>query len=261
MNRQDMSNLQTNRRKCNVRDKVNHDSDHYPMETVIILEALQEPSSPRRQWKEADQSRFQNILTELISTPQPTYTLEQTMKAMDQVNKALNQGIEESVPLLRMSKWSVPGFSEEGKEAIQLARRLRRIRQRTRGLEDFEAFRLARNQKARILNRAMRDTHRQRVEQAAGDPKGLWKLAKWAKNRPPIETVTPAIRNKDGYLKHEPRDKVKLLKQSFFPKPPEPDLSDMIGYNYPEPLETPPITELEVSRLKSPTRIFPLNRP
>ena len=94
----------------------------------------------------------------------------------------------------------------------------------------------------------MRDIHRQRVEQAAGDSAGLWKLAKWAKNRSSIETVTPAIRDKEGQLKHEPSDKVKLLKQIFFLKPPEADLSDMEGYSYPDPLETPTITEPEVRR-------------
>ena len=92
---------------------------------------------------------------------------------MNQVNKALSQAIEHSVPYARPSKWSVPGFNEEGRKAIQQARRLRRIWQRTRGLDDFEAFRLARNQKARILNRSMRNTHRQMMKKAAGDPAGL----------------------------------------------------------------------------------------
>ena len=195
-----------------------------------------------------DKVRFHTTLTELLPKSRPTYTPEQIRTEMNQVNKALSQAIEDSVPYARPSKWSVSGFNEKGREAIQRARKLRRVWQRTRDLEDFEAFRLARNQKARILNRSMRDIHRQRVEQAAGDSAGLWKLAKWAKNRSSIETVTPAIRDKEGQLKHEPSDKVKLLKQTFFLKPPEADLSNMEGYSYPDPLETPIITEPEVRR-------------
>ena len=71
------------------------------------------------------------------------------------------------------------------------------------------------------------------MEKASQDPSGLWKLAKWAKNRGNTrQGFTPAIQRPDGTIAQDPGEKAKLLADSFFPKPPEANLEDIQDFNY-----------------------------
>ena len=70
------------------------------------------------------------------------------------------------------------------------------------------------------------------MEKATQDPAGLWKLAKWAKNRGNSrQGFTPAIQRPDGTTAQNPDEKTKLLANSF-PKPPEANLEDIQNFNY-----------------------------
>lgn len=60
--------------------------------------------------------------------------------------------------------------------------------------------------------------HRERVQEATESSQGLWKLAKWARNREQRQPFTPPLRYDNGPLKTEIKDKVELLKASFFPQ-------------------------------------------
>ena len=95
----------------------------------------------------------------------------------------------------------------------------------------------------------MRNIYKQMMKKIADDSADLWKLVKWVKNRSLIETVISVIRDKKNHLKHESRNKVRLLKHVFFPKPSAADLLDIDEYEYSESLKTPVITELEVRRV------------
>jgi hypothetical protein len=80
------------------------------------------------------------------------------------------------------------------------------------------------------------------------DEKSLWSLAKWARNRGnPRTAFTPDLKNKQGTLASETSEKMEVLQEAFFPKPPEADLSDTQGYIYPPAKGNwVPITEHEV---------------
>ena len=115
--------------------------------------------------------------------------------------------------------------------------------------ETWEAYSRLRNTKGKKLAKLMRNTHRERVEAAATDPKGLWKLAKWAKSRGTAsQAFTPALQQLDGTSATGPEEKAELLRAAFFPTPPEADLSDIKNYEYPEPLQMPLIAEQELSK-------------
>ena len=106
----------------------------------------------------------------------------------------------------------------------------------------------------------MRNAHRERVEAASADLKGLWKLAKWTKNRgAESQAFTPALQKQDGTSATEPEDKAELLQAIFFSAPPEADLRDMENYEYPEPLQMPLIGEQELSNaiLQAPSNKAP----
>jgi ribonuclease HI len=114
--------------------------------------------------------------------------------------------------------------------------------------ETWEAYRAARNHKARMIRKALTKMHRQRVEEAAESPEKLWRLAKWAKTRGnDVPRVTPAIRHPTTQQEvTEPSDKADLFRDTFFPVPPEADLRDIQSAEYSGQVQLPPITEKEV---------------
>ena len=126
---------------------------------------------------------------------------------------------------------------------------LRRRWQQTRQNDDYEADQQARNKKGRHIQKILRNTHRQRVEEASESPSGLWKLVKWAKNRHnETPAYTPALVRPDGELAQQPEEKAEVLRQSFFPPPYQADLTDLEGYQYPPPIDCPDITVAEIER-------------
>ena len=139
----------------------------------------------------------------------------------------------------RLCKWSKPRFNAEVKEVIRVNNRNRRRWQKHRSQKTWEAYQELRNNKGRAIAKCLRQTHRDKVEKVAGDAKRLWKLAKWAKNRTTARFVyTPVLQHPepDQGLVDKPEGKVELLKQTFFPIPPEADLADIEEYQYLTPL-------------------------
>ena len=162
---------------------------------------------------------------------------------------ALKAGIDASTPWSNPSPLSVPGFNQDCKEICTEVQRLRRRWQQTRNEDDYEVYRVARNNKSRLIQKALRNTYRQRMEQASTAEAGLWKLVKWAKNREVLTpTCTPTLAKSDGGLVHEAEGKAEVLRQSFFPPPLAADLSDIIGYEHPSSIECPEITFQEVEK-------------
>ena len=61
-------------------------------------------------------------------------------------------------------------------------------------MELWEVYKKALNAKGKKLAKLMRNAHRERVEAASVDPKGLWKLARWARSRgSESQAFTPAL--------------------------------------------------------------------
>lgn len=101
------------------------------------------------------------------------------------------------------------------------------------------------------------DDRREKVTEAAGDIAKVWKLVKRAKNwdalicsfTPPImpSISAPYIHNSEGIAK--------VLGNSFFSAPPEPDLEDLVGYAYLDP--TIAIKEIKAALNKDPPQKAP----
>jgi hypothetical protein len=163
--------------------------------------------------------------------------------------KALNAGIDASTPWSTPSPRSIAGFDQECKDICTEVQQLRRRWQQTRQDDDYEAYRQARNKKGRHIQKLLRNTHRQRVEEASSSKNGIWKLVKWAKNRQDTSPAcNPALAKSEGQLVHRPEEKAELLRQSFFPPPCQADLSDINGYQYPPSIECPDITLPEIEK-------------
>ena len=126
---------------------------------------------------------------------------------------------------------------------------LRRRWQHSRSEDDYEAYRVARNNKGRYVKSHLRDTHRLKVEEASKSDDGLWKLVKWAKNRHYTTSIcTPALHKPNGELAIDVADKAETLRQLFFPPPLTADLSDIDHFDYLNPIECPEITSAEVEK-------------
>ena len=108
---------------------------------------------------------------------------------------------------------------------------------------------MARNKKGRHIQKLLRNTHRQRVEEISSSKSGLWKLVKWAKNRHIVApTCTPTLQKPDGGFAHQAQEKAETLRQTFFPSPRRADLLDISEFEYPQPIVCPEITETEIER-------------
>lgn len=168
---------------------------------------------------------------------------------VQKIVNALTEGINASTPWSNPSARSIPGFNQECKDLCTEVQRLRRRWQRTRLDEDHEAYREASTRKGRLIKKTLRNEYRQMVEEVSSTRSGLWKLVKWAKNRHNTAPAgTPELVRPDGELAKTMEEKAETFLETFFPPPPEADLSDIIGYSYPEPIECPDITLSEIER-------------
>ena len=84
------------------------------------------------------------------------------------------------------------------------------------------------------IKKALRDAHRDWVEQAAKSPEQLWRLVSWAKTRGnPPSVITPAIRHPETRQEiTDSAEKADVFRNTFFPTPPEADLEDIWEAEY-----------------------------
>jgi hypothetical protein len=237
---------------CRVDPSRDCDSDHLPISMAIAWDWHPAAPSRKRQWAKTDISSLQHTVKEkLPRVPGPVELSEKHSidRYTHSIIDALQAGIDASTPWSNPSSRSLPGLDQECKDICVEVQRLRRRWQRTRDEDDYEAYRVARNSKGRHVQKALHNTHRQRVEEASTSDSGLWRLVKWAKNRHAITpTCTPALQKPGGGFATQAEEKAETLRQSFFPPPLNADLSDIGGYMYPPPIECPEITPTEIKR-------------
>ena len=80
---------------------------------------------------------------------------------------------------------------------------------------------------------------RSSVYNSAVSPQGVWKLAKYGREqsgKPKPIPKFPPLKKPDGSMAETFNDKIDALRGAFFPPPPEADLVDIEGAEYPAPL-------------------------
>lgn len=196
-----------------------------------------------------DDKIFQRTLRETLPRFHDAKTPNEIEQYTTSIVNSLLDAINASTPKRRINpnQLSVPGFTEACKRAQMEARRLKRIDSDEHTDTSREAYRIARNRKGRVIGKALRAAYRERVEEACKSPVKMWKLAKWSRNRENnTYALLPALKDTAGQLKSDAADKANLLCQAFFPTPPDPDLSDIEGFEYPAPIILGPITKREI---------------
>jgi hypothetical protein len=110
-------------------------------------------------------------------------------------------------------------------------------------------YKEARNYKKRLVKGTLTQAHRRRVQQVIEEgPHGMWRLTKWARNRDGAyeRGITPSLKQLDGTVAETVDEKASAFQATFFPQPPPADLSDTINFNYPDPIDFPPIIAHEI---------------
>lgn len=105
------------------------------------------------------------------------------------------------------------------------------------------------DKKQKVIKKAKHLFFRTQISEAASSSNGLWRLVKWACIKSQalreIPKMPPSVFNNCTANTFE--EKIDMLKASFFPPPPEADLSDIESYTYPQPAICPLlITKMEM---------------
>ncbi|RAO74375.1 uncharacterized protein BHQ10_010387 [Talaromyces amestolkiae] len=230
-------------------DNVQHDSDHWPIRTQLDIQTPVHIPLERRNWAATDIKKLHKILERELTSPILTNA---SIPCIELATKTLIQtvqyAIEQSIPLANPSEWSNPDFTPECNEAIRTCRRLRRQVSNTHNPWIWRAYLRARNQKKRVVSKALRQGHRRRVQEVTErGPMGMWRLAKWARSRKGAyeSGITPTLQS-DGISAESVEEKTALLSKAFFPQIPKADLSDIDNAVYPEQLYFPTIPRHEI---------------
>ena len=231
---------------CKIDKKLDYQSDHLPIATSLICQAPKAPETTRRLFKKTDRKQFTRVLANNLPcvTQIPTEgKLDETVEAVIQ---ALQLAVEASTPEAKICPRSIPVFTDECRDAIQEVKRAQRRWKNWGGEENWEELLRAKQHRKACIAKASTTLHRERVSQVT-DEKGLWNLARWAKNRGTIQAAfTPDIRRPDGTMAQDVESKTAALQEVFFPTPPPANLTDISGYQYKETRDWNAITLEEI---------------
>ncbi|KAG2000740.1 hypothetical protein GB937_010884, partial [Aspergillus fischeri] len=224
-----------------------HAADHVPILTEFDLSLAPRAEVCRRQWREANWEGFLKALAAVPMPLNPLNTPDQADQAAEHLVRAILGATESTVPKARICRFSQSGYT---KELAPLRAQVNRTRQwaRTGDEADVEAYRRAVHQLERQSRKTATKAHRERVDEATQALDGFWKLARWARRRGEAQpTFTPTLVADDHEI-DRPEEKAAVLREALFPPPPEADLADTLGYQHPDPIPMPPVTEEEVAR-------------
>jgi hypothetical protein len=90
--------------------------------------------------------------------------------------------IVSSTPWIRTTEFSKIWWTQECRQAVDDARKVRRIYRKTQTMEAWEEYVRIRNNKGKVIARAKRDDFRQHMHQAGQSRRGSG-VARWATHR------------------------------------------------------------------------------
>jgi hypothetical protein len=135
---------------------------------------------------------------------------------------------------------------------VKLTRLYHRVYTGTHTKDDWIAYTKVRNRKGKVISKSLQRSHRRRVQQTINDgPQGMWRIAKWARNRQGggQAGIIPTLCLGDR-VAETAEQKANLLRETFFPPPPTADLSDIEGHIYDQARDIafPDINEREITK-------------
>ncbi|KAJ9480578.1 hypothetical protein VN97_g12974 [Penicillium thymicola] len=134
------------------------DSDHLPIRALLDIDTVPIVETKRRLWKAMDTEKFDVFVADnLLCLPPPQLTKpRQIDDAVDHLIDIVQRGVHESTPWARPSPLANPSWTKECGKAVKHSRRMFRQYLATHSEEDWGTYRLARNQKGKVIKAALR---------------------------------------------------------------------------------------------------------
>ncbi|KMU78439.1 hypothetical protein CISG_07443 [Coccidioides immitis RMSCC 3703] len=159
---------------CGVREDLDHQSDHLPIATTIMVEVEADIAPEKCLWQQMDKDIFRVTLESTLPQPSALQTEGEIDQLTEQIVSCITRAIETSTPKARPCERSMPGWTQECKDAVTQARRLRRWYKQTRLPEDWEAYCQAQNHKAHLIQKTLHNAYRVNVQETASTQEGLF---------------------------------------------------------------------------------------
>ncbi len=228
---------------CQVAPDMDNDSDHLPVHTVFNLNLTPREIKQARLWDKMNEALLMRMLRSELPTPHSPNSMDEIDHTTILISRALQKAIDAAVTLSKGCPRSVTGWNQECKDVQMECKRLRRRFKMTQEPNDWNEYKRTRK---RTHQKALGAQHREKVEEATASTKGLWQLARWAKNRTSqYQSFTPNIQGPEGLIT-APEGKAKVFKETFFPTLPEADLADLKEYLYSPSVEWDSLEEHEI---------------
>ncbi|OQD91493.1 hypothetical protein PENSOL_c052G04813, partial [Penicillium solitum] len=151
---------------CELALECHADSDHLPIRALLDIDTVPIIETKRRLWKAIDTEKFDVFVADNLPMPPPLTTPRQIDDAVDHLIDIVRRGVHESTPWARSSPHANPSWTKECGEAVKHSRRMFRQYLATHSEEDWETYRLARNQKGKVIKAALRRGFRNFIEEA-----------------------------------------------------------------------------------------------
>jgi hypothetical protein len=159
--------------KSEVDKNLDHDSDHFPISTMLDLSAKRQDKKPKRNWKRLNDKKLCEALRQTL----PQRQRPRTKTALDQytmmIVEAIDKAVEKVLSRTRLSPKAREGWNDDCTRVLAESKRLRRAHCRDHTEESWEAYRAARNRKARTIRKALQTAHREKVAAASDSPEAL----------------------------------------------------------------------------------------
>jgi exonuclease III len=130
--------------QCRVAREIEQSSDHLPIATWVEIGGAIETQAnrERRAWKKIDWRKFDKTLGEGLKTLEQDQidTKDQISRSVVRLTQAINMAIASSTPWIRTTGFSKTWWTQECRQAVDDARKARRIYTRNQTIEAWEEY-------------------------------------------------------------------------------------------------------------------------
>lgn len=224
---------------CRSNPEQSHGSDHLPIITTLQVAKLPAtPSLPRPQWKKADWEKVNQAVQSRLQALDhvPLRTEQELDQVIARLQDILQQAVKDYIPVAKPSNYAKMSWTQESQRMVKLARKMRRQWSSDRTAENHQAYLATCHARNKQIKKDSNLSWRSTVSEVTQDPRKIWKLAKWAREKadqPHSLVQFPSLQGQDQQVHDTNPRKAEVLAGHFFPPPRQVDLSDMLNTTLP----------------------------
>lgn len=180
---------------CKIIEDLDHNLDHQPILSKWPLQMIDKPADFKRLLAKIDSVLLIKTLQEKLASllPLSLKTAKELDKKVVFLVKAIDIAMDAFISIAKLCARSILRFDEDCKDAQMRTRRLKKIWKKEDTEDGWEAFRLARAEKGRMIAKIKKKAYRESRAEACNFPEELWKAIRQAKNRAPKQSCLPNI--------------------------------------------------------------------